>query len=306
MSDTENDTENLQALSDAIAQADSILVGAGSGLSTAAGLNFAGDRLQKYFGDFVQKYQITDMYSGCFTKFSSREERWAYWSRWAWFNRFEEIPKNTMSNLKELLLGKEYFVLTTNIDHTFIRAGFDKQKLCYTQGDFGVLQCSVPCHEETYDDKQLLQKMIAAQGYVQDDQGHFQAPKDHPVKMEIPSELIPHCPKCGAEMDFDLFWDNRFVRDKGWHIAHARYESWLKKHQNEHILFLELGVGFNSPGVIKYPFWQMTADNKNAIFATIDLNQPCTWNQIEDRSIVIQADLDQAIKDLLQMKEARS
>ncbi|MGN1382812.1 MAG: Sir2 silent information regulator family NAD-dependent deacetylase [Eubacterium sp.] len=301
---TENNhyQQNIEKLSEAISQADAVLVGAGSGLSTAAGLDFAGSRLQKSFGDFTAKYGMTDMYTGCFTHFDSREERWAYWSRWAWFNRFEDIPKDTLQRLKELLAGKKYFVLTTNIDHTFIRAGYDKKKLCYTQGDFGLLQCSRPCHHSTYDDKERLRKMIASQGYIEDKNGHFHAPENQPVKMEIPTELIPHCPVCGSEMDFDLFWDERFVRDKGWHIAYDRYQSWLSEHKMGNILFLELGVGFNSPGVIKYPFWQMADANPKSTFATIDLNQACTWDRISDRSIVIQADLDKAITDLLTLK----
>lgn len=305
MSDFRIDQKDINRLSQIITQADAVLVGAGSGLSTAAGLDFAGERLQKYFGDFTVKYGMTDMYSGCFADFESREERWAYWSRWAWFNRFEEIPKDTLRNLKKLLDGKDYFVLTTNIDHSFIRAGFDKRKLCYTQGDFGLLQCSKPCHDKTYDDQDLLRAMISAQGYNLDSKGHFQVPKDKPVKMTIPAELIPHCPVCGREMDFNLFWDYRFVRDEGWHIAHSRYESWLSAHKMGKILYLELGVGFNSPGVIKYPFWQMTKENPNAVFATIDLNQPCTWKEIADRSIVIKSDLDKAIAELLKLKLAK-
>jgi NAD-dependent SIR2 family protein deacetylase len=302
MSNTNSYQKSIQQLSDVLAQADAVLVGAGSGLSTAAGLDFAGERLQRYFGDFAAKYGMPDMYSGCFSNFESRAERWAYWSRWAWFNRFETIPKPTLQHLKALLTGKDHFVLTTNIDHTFIRAGFDKQKLCYTQGDFGLLQCSGPCHDKTYDDKDLLRQMIAAQGYVEDAQGHFHAPEDHAVRMTVPEDLIPHCPVCGREMDFNLFWDDRFVRDKGWHIAHDRYEAWLSEHKTGKMLYLELGVGFNSPGVIKYPFWQMTADNPDAVFATIDLNQPCTWKSIMDRSIVIQGDLDQAVSDLMALK----
>ncbi|WP_194608157.1 SIR2 family NAD-dependent protein deacylase [Clostridium vitabionis] len=306
MSDFKDYQQKIEKLGNAIAKADSLLVGAGSGLSSAAGLDFAGERLQKYFGDFVDKYGMTDMYSGCFTNFESREERWAYWSRWAWFNRFEDIPRDTIRKLKALLKGKDYFVLTTNIDHTFIRAGFDKQKLCYTQGDFGLLQCSRPCHNSTYDDRDLLRQMIAAQGYIPGPDGHFHVPADKPVQMEVPTALIPRCPRCGREMDFNLFWDNRFVRDKGWHIAHDRYESWVNAHKMGKILFLELGVGFNSPGVIKYPFWQMTASNPDSLFATIALKQACTWDRIEDRSIVIQADLDRAVSDLLRDKEQKS
>lgn len=275
--------EEILKLKDAFEAADAVVIGAGAGLSTAAGLDFAGKRLQKYFGDFVEKYGITDMYTGCFAPFESREERWAYWSRWAWINRFMEIPNDTLNNLLELLENKDYFVLTTNIDHTFIRAGFPKEKQCYTQGDFGLFQCSVPCHDETYDNYEILKEMI--------EQEH---------DMKIPEELIPHCPKCGKEMDFNLFWDNTFVRDKGWHIAYNRYIDYMKKHMSGKILFLELGVGFNSPGVIKFPFWKMTLDNPEAIFASVNLDQPSYPKQLEERSIVISADIDKVISDLMQ------
>ncbi len=222
--------EEMQKLSEIIETADAIIVGAGSGLSTSAGFNYSGERLQKYFGDFVEKYGMTDMYTGCFADFESREERWAYWSRWAWIHRYNPLPKDTLEVLRSILEDKDYFVLTTNIDHTFQRAGYPKDHLCYTQGDFGLFQCSRPCHTDTYDNYEILKAM------------HEQE-KD----MKVPTELIPHCPKCGAEMDFNLFWDNTFVRDEGWHIAHDRYEDYLEKHRQGKVLYLELGVGFNSP-----------------------------------------------------------
>ena len=259
-----------------------MIIGAGSGLSTSAGYNFGGERLKRHFGDFVKKYGITDMYTECFTNFKSREERWAYWSRWAWINRYEPIPKNTYQKLRKPLEGKDYFVLTTNIDHTFQRSGFPKNRLCYTQGDFGLFQCSSPCHKMTYDNQEILKKMRA---------------QEH--DMRIPTELIPRCPKCGAEMDFNLFWDHTFVRDFGWYIAHDRYENYVREHQSGKVLYLELGVGFNSPGVIKFPFWNMAVQNPDAVFASVNLTTPCCPLAIKERSIVLQADIDQVFTDLL-------
>ncbi|MDO5147342.1 MAG: Sir2 silent information regulator family NAD-dependent deacetylase [Eubacteriales bacterium] len=273
--------EEIERLKKVFHQADAIIVGAGSGLSTSAGLDFAGERLQQLFGDFVEKYGITDMYTGCFTPFESREERWAYWARWAWYNRFLEIPKNTLQKLLALLSDKDYFVLTTNIDHTFIRAGFPKERLCYTQGDFGLFQCSKPCHKDTYDNYDILKQMIEQE-------------KD----MKVPTELIPHCPKCGREMDFNLFWDDTFVRDKGWHKAHERYEKYLAEHKMGKILYLELGVGYNSPGVIKIPFWQMTAQNPEATFASVNLMLPSYPAALSEQAIVISRDIDQVLLDL--------
>lgn len=277
------ETEMLR-LKKAFCEADAILVGAGSGLSAAAGYRFDGPRLQAHFADFVEKYGMADMYTGCFARFESREERWAYWSRWAWINRYEPIPKDTLSVLRALLDGRDYFVLTTNIDHTFQRAGYPKDRLCYTQGDFGLFQCAVPCHENTYDNKDVLEQMVKQE-------------KDG----KVPTALIPHCPRCGAEMDFNLYWDDRFVRDEGWHIAHDRYLDYVDAHRSGKVLFLELGVGYNSPGVIKYPFWRFTMQNPQAIFASVNRDQPSYPEEIADRAIVISADLDKTIRDLHRM-----
>ncbi len=283
--DTTGDYETeIERLSEAIQTADAIIVGAGSGLSTSAGFDYGGERLKKYFGDFVEKYGMRDMYTGCFADFENREERWAYWSRWAWIHRYNPLPKDTLEVLHQLLEEKDYFVLTTNIDHTFQRAGFEKEKLCYTQGDFGLFQCSRPCHYDTYDNYEILKAM------------HEQE-KD----MKVPTELIPHCPKCGAEMDFNLYWDDTFVRDEGWHIAHDRYEKYLYHHRHGKILYLELGVGFNSPGVIKIPFWQMAAENEDAIFASVNLSNPCYPQMLGNRAIVISHDIDDVIRKLEEM-----
>lgn len=271
----------LPKLRKAIQDADSVIVGAGSGLSASAGLNFDGERLDRYFSDFVRKYGMTDMYTGCFAHFENREERWAYWSRWAWVNRYQPIPGNTYQKLLELISGKDYFILTTNIDHTFQRSGFSKERLCYTQGDLGLFQCSKPCHNSTYDNRELLQKIVSQE-------------KD----MRVPTRLIPLCPKCGREMDFNLYWDDTFVRDKGWHIAHDRYNKYLSEHQSGNILYLKLGVGFNSPGVIKIPFWNMAMQNPNAVFASVSLTDPCYPEALKDRSIVISADIDVVMTDL--------
>ncbi|MGI5888794.1 MAG: SIR2 family NAD-dependent protein deacylase [Oscillospiraceae bacterium] len=271
----------LQKLSQAFETADAVIVGAGSGLSTSAGFDYSGERLRKYFGDFVEKYGMTDMYSGCFADFETREERWAYWSRWAWIHRYCPLPKDTLNVLLGLLSTKDFFVITTNIDHTFQRAGFPKDRLFYTQGDFGLFQCSRPCHAETYDNYEILKAM-----------------REQEKDMKVPVELIPHCPKCGAEMDFNLYWDDTFVRDSGWHAANDRYQKYLQDHSHGRILYLELGVGFNSPGVIKVPFWQMAVQNRDSLYASVNLNDPCFPEILRGRSIVISHDIDETIRDL--------
>ncbi len=291
----------INRLKEAFHNADAVLVGAGAGLSTAAGLDYSGERLQKYFGDFAAKYGMPNMYNGCFAPFESREERWAYWSRWAWVNRYMDIPGDTLKNLKALLEKKDdWFILTTNIDHSFRRSGFPKDRTCYTQGDLGLFQCSVPCHTDTCDNYEAVRRMIEAQGYVPNKVGYLDVPPDGKIRMTVPTDLIPHCQRCGAEMDFNLFWDERFVRDSGWHTAHDRYVSWTEAHRTGKILYFELGVGYNSPGVIKVPFWQMTAANPDAVFASINLDSPSGLDGLQKRSIIISEDIDKVIRDLLQ------
>lgn len=276
----------VEKLSDLLQQADAVIVGAGFGLSVAAGLHDTGERFERLFGDFEEDYGICSMYAGACYRFDTEEEWWAYYTRWAWYNRYEPIPGNTYQKLKELLEGKDYFVLTTNIDHAFQRSGFPKERIRYTQGDLGLLQCRRPCHGKTYDNKEILQRIV-----------------DAGLSTRVPSELIPRCPVCGGSMDFNLYWDERFVRDAGWFEANRRWREYLEAHRRGKVLFLELGVGFNSPGVIKYPFWQEVKANPGAQFVTIDYNDPVIMNQIADRSLAIKADIDRVFTDLLARRE---
>lgn len=292
--------EEIEKLRMAFDQADAVIVGAGAGLSTSAGLEFGGPRFARFFPDHAPKYGITDMYSGCFASFDNEEDYWGFMSRVAWVNRFMNIPRPTLSKLKDLLeQKKDYFVLTTNVDHSFRRAGFPKERTCYTQGDFGLFQCSKPCHQETYDNDEVIYKMVEAQGFVPNAEGLLDVPEGGPTTTGVPSELIPHCPRCGGPMELSLFWDHRFVRDEGWHLAHDRYEQYLAAHQSGKILYLELGVGYNSPGVIKYPFWQRVWQNEEAVFASVNLDAPSVLDVILDRSIVISADIDKVLTDLM-------
>ena len=274
--------EGVKKLREYLEDADAVIVGAGFGLSVAAGLHDSGERFERLFGDFEEDYGIHSMYAGACYRFDSEEEWWAYYTRWAWNNRYEPLPKDTYEKLKRLLEGKDYFILTTNIDHAFQRSGFPKERLHYTQGDLGLLQCATPCHAKTYDNKEILMKI-----------------RENGISTKVPKELIPRCPVCGGNMDFNLYWDDRFVRDSGWYKAHQRWNEYLNSHKKGKILFLELGVGFNSPGVIKIPFWQEVKANPQARFVTIDYSNPVTLNEIEDRSMGIRADIDQVFADLL-------
>lgn len=264
----------ISRLKNEIETADAIVIGAGAGLSTAAGFTYSGERFEKYFSDFIEKYNFRDMYSGGFYPFDSLEEHWAYWSRYIYVNRYMDIDNGTYKKLFELVKDKDYFVLTTNVDHQFQKAGFDKHRLFYTQGDYGLFQCSEPCCQETYDNEECVKDMLEFQ-------------KD----MRIPTELVPHCPKCGKPMTMNLRADDKFVQDDGWYRAAEQYEVFLRRHENLHILFLELGVGYNTPAIIKYPFWQMTANNPKAAYACVNFGETFCPEEIRSRAICINTDI---------------
>ena len=264
----------IERLRKEIQTADAIIIGAGAGLSIAAGFTYSGERFEKYFSDFEAKYGFHDMYSGGFYPFETPEERWAYWSRNIWCNRYMDVDNGTYKTLFELMKDKDYFVITTNVDHQFQKAGFDKKRLFYTQGDYGLWQCSEPCHNKTYDNEETVRAM-------------FEQQKD----MRIPTELIPHCPVCGKPMSMNLRADDTFVEDEGWHDAAERYDDFLQAHEGQHILFMELGVGMNTPVIIKIPFMQMTAQNPNAVYACLNYGEAYAPSEIANQSICIDADI---------------
>ena len=271
----------MERLKAALQDCDAVVIGAGSGLSTAAGFTYTGERFEQHFSDFAQKYGIQDMYSGGFYPFPTQEAFWAYWSRYIYINRYQDAPKPVYDDLLKLVQDKDYFVITTNVDHCFQKAGFDKKRLFYTQGDYGLFQCSEPCCQETFDNETAIREMVRRQ-----------------EDMKIPTELLPTCPHCGKPLTMNLRSDNKFVEDEGWHRAAERYENFLRTRAGGKILFLELGVGYNTPVIIKYPFWQMTAKNPNAIYACINQGQAVCPQEIEQRSICMNADIGQILQNL--------
>ena len=278
---TKDYSDEIDRLKKEIETADAIVIGAGAGLSTAAGFTYSGERFERFFSDFEAKYGFNDMYSGGFFPFETPEEMWAYWSRFIWCNRYMDIDNGTYKRLFELVKDKDYFVISTNVDHQFQKAGFDKEKLFYTQGDYGLFQCSEPCHDQTYDNEAMVKDMIEFQ-----------------EDMKIPSELIPKCPKCGKPMTMNLRSDDKFVEDEGWHRAAERYDDFLRKHEGKHILFLELGVGYNTPVIIKYPFWKMTAKNPNAVYACMNFGEAYAPDEIRGQSICINGDIHEVLNNL--------
>ena len=278
---TQSCSAPLERLKAALQDCDAVVIGAGSGLSTAAGFTYNGERFKKYFSDFAEKYDIKDMYSGGFYPFATPEEHWAYWSRYIYINRYMDAPKPVYENLLQLVQDKDYFVITTNVDHCFQKADFDKRRLFYTQGDYGLFQCSEPCCQETFDNEAVIREMVKRQ-------------KD----MKIPTELLPTCPHCGKPMTMNLRCDDTFVEDDGWHRAAERYENFLRTRAGGKILFLEFGVGYNTPIIIKYPFWQMTAKNPNATYVCINQGQAACPQEIERQSVCIHADIGQVLQSL--------
>ncbi len=274
-------SKDFEKLKNHINGADAIIIGAGSGLSAAAGLMYSGKRFETLFPDFIERYHFTDMYSAAFHPHETLEEFWGYFSKHIYYNRYAQDINNTYENLLQLVRDKNYFVLTTNVDHLFQKTGFDKKKLFYTQGDYGLFQCSVPCHKQTYDNSQLVLDMITKQ-----------------ENLKIPTELIPYCPICGKPMTTNLRKDATFVEDDGWHSAAKKYESFIKENKNKRIVFLELGVGFNTPSIIKYPFWQMTYENKNAIYVCINSGDMVCAREIVPQSIMIDYDIHNALSEL--------
>ncbi|WP_286160067.1 Sir2 silent information regulator family NAD-dependent deacetylase [Olsenella sp. KH3B4] len=271
----------MDRIADAVRDADAILVGAGAGLSTAAGFAYAGKRFDDNFADFRDAYGITDMYSGGFYPFPDEESLWAWWSRSILLNRYDCPVGQPYLDLLNMLRGREYFVLTTNVDHQFQRAGIDRDRLFYTQGDYGLLQCSTPCHQETYDNEELVRQMAERQS-----------------NLRVPSELVPHCPRCGAPMSLNLRCDDTFVEDEGWHAAAKRYDDFLREHRRDRIVLLEVGVGGNTPGIIKYPFWRMAAQNRHATYVQLNRGEVLAPSQLERQSVILDCDAAEALAAL--------
>ena len=281
--------QKLSAFQEMVHQADTLLIGAGAGLSTSAGFVYGGERFHRYFADFEERYGFHDMYSGGFFPFPTLEERWAYWSRFVFLNRYCDPPKPVYPALLKLVQDKDYFVLTTNVDHCFQKAGFDRRRLFYTQGDYGLWQCSKPCHDKTYDNKDQVLQMVEAQGFQITDQG-LKLPAGVRPRMSVPTELVPHCPKCGAPMSMNLRADNTFVQDNGWYAAAGRYDDFVRRHEDTPVLYLELGVGLNTPGIIKYNFWQQVYQNQKAQYVCVNKGQSYAPQELAGRSLCLNGD----------------
>lgn len=291
--------EDIKLLKNKIETSDSIIVGAGAGLSTSAGFIYNGDMFKKYMFDFINEYGITDFYSGGFYPFPKPEIMWAFWSRNIYINRYMDAPKDTYKKLLNILEKKDYFVITTNVDHQFQKAGFDKKRLFYTQGDYGLFQSVNKNNKKTYDNEEIVYKMLEAQGFVKNEKGIYDIPNNSNINMSIPTELIPKCPDDGTNMTLNLRADDNFVEDEGWVTASIRYNDFINSRKNQIILYLELGVGMNTPVIIKYPFWNMVIENKKSSYTCINYNEAFCPTEILDRSIIINEDIDKVLNDIV-------
>ena len=267
-----------------IRNADCIIIGAGAGASTAAGISMGGERFTDNFGEFIEKYgghYMTDMYAAGFYPFPSEEAKWGYWSKVALLNRFDLPALPLYKELYDIVKNKEYFVLTTNVDCQFYKAGFDENRIFATQGDYGKIQCQRACHSKTYDAEELFHKMDAAR-------------KD----CLIPSELVPKCPVCGGNMAMNLRCDNYFVEDEEWHEAADRYGEFLEQIKDKKVVLLELGVGFNTPIIIRFPFEKMVRENPSYSLIRLNMDEAVVPESFGNRAIGIGGDMAKVITDI--------
>lgn len=294
-----DDADKIKKIQSALVEADAVIIGAGAGLSTSAGFTYTGERFHKYFFDFEEKYGFHDMYTGGFYPYHALEEHWAYWSRYIYINRYLDAPRNTYANILEVVKNKDYFVLTTNVDHCFQKAGFDHKRLFYTQGDYGLFQCSGPCCKETFDNKEIIINMLMEQGFSIESDGTLKLPEQGKLKMTVSSSVLPVCPHCGKPLTMNLRSDDTFVEDTGWNKAAMCYDQFLQRHKGLKMVFFELGVGYNTPVIIKYPFWQMTAKNPNATYICINDSEAFCPEDIERQAICIDDDIDSVFHRLM-------
>lgn len=267
-----------------IRNTDCVIIGAGAGASTAAGIQYGGKRFTDNFAEFIKKYgeyYMTDMYAAGFYPYPSEEAKWGYWSKHALMNRFDPPALPLYTELYDIVKNKEYFVLTTNVDHQFYKAGFDEKRIFATQGDYGKIQCQKACHSKTYDAKDLFRKMDKAR-------------RD----CLIPSELVPKCPVCGGNMAMNLRCDNYFVEDEAWHEAADRYAGFLEQHKDKKVVLLELGVGFNTPIIIRFPFEKMVRENSSYSLIRLNMDEAVVPESFGERAIGIGGDMAKAITDI--------
>ena len=277
-----NYRERIDRAREALSRAGFIVIGGGAGLSEAAGLHYSGSRFEENFADFKGRYGMTDMYTAGFYPFGTQEEKWAYWSRHILLNRWAPPALPLYKALYALVRDKNYFVLTTNVDGQFEKAGFDPARIFAVQGDYGQIQCAKGCHDKLYGDETLVREMAAEQ-------------KD----CRIPSRLVPKCPVCGGEMEVHVRKDGNFVQDKAWYEAADRYDKFIAGAAGKRTVFLEAGVGYNTPAIIRFPFERMVCRNDRASLIRINRDYPEPIDENRERTISFSEEMKQVISDLM-------
>ncbi len=295
----ENLNDRIEKTKELFESADYVLIGAGAGLSTAGGFEYSGENFEKYFSDFGKKYGFKDMYSGGFNPYKTLEEKWAFWSRYIYVNRYLSEKANPLyKSLFELIKNKNYFVITTNVDHQFQLSGFDKNKIFYMQGDYGLFQCEVPCHNKTYDNKELVFQMLLSQNFLEKTQNGYKITDKSMWKMQIDSSLIPKCPVCGRNMTMNLRADDTFIQDEGWEKHAKLYEEFLEKEKDKKLLLMEFGVGYNTPIIIKYPFERMTYLNENTNLIRFNKDYAICSKEISNKTILFDESIEMILSKL--------
>ncbi|MCI8508515.1 MAG: Sir2 silent information regulator family NAD-dependent deacetylase [Lachnospiraceae bacterium] len=276
--------EQIRLAAKMIKASDMVLIGAGAGASAAAGLTYSGKRFTVNFSEFIEKYgfaNMPDMYAAGFYPFPTEEAKWGYWSKHSMINRFLPPALPLYQMLYQMVQGKEHFVLTTNVDHQFQKAGFADENIFATQGDYGMIQCEKGCHAKTYDAEELFRQMEQARH-----------------DCVIPSYMIPKCPVCGGNMAMHLRCDQYFVEDKHWHEAAARYEAFLERMADQKTVLLELGVGFNTPAIIRFPFEKMMREYHHFSLIRLNLKEAFIPKSVKERAVGINMDMEQVIAHL--------
>lgn len=282
MNEILNKIEEIRKL---IKNADYVLIGAGAGLSTSAGIEYSGKRFEENFSDFIKKYHFTDMYSSGFYDFETEEEKWAYWSKHMYINNIGMKATKLYQDIFDLIKEKDYFVITTNVDDQFFKAEFDKKRVFATQGSYRYIQCSHACHNKIYDATEMVKEMIDK---IQD--------------CKIPTKLIPFCPVCGGKMEVNLRKDIYFVQDDNWYEQNTKYEEFLEKAKNKKTVLLELGVGFNTPTIIRFPFEEMIYQNSNWNLVRFNKSDSTIVLNIQNRTIEVEEDINKIVKKLQETK----
>ena len=276
--------EQIEQAADMVKEADAVLIGAGAGLSTAAGLNYGGKRFKNNFGEFIDKYgsmYMKDMYSAGFYPFPTEEAKWGYWSKHSYINRIEPEGLPLYKKVYEMIKDKEHFVLTTNVDHQFFKAGFADEDIFATQGDYGLIQCEKGCHNKTYNAINMFKQMNQAR-----------------KECLVPSYMVPKCPVCGGTMAMNLRCDQYFVEDEHWHEAAKRYGEFLEICTGKKIVLLELGVGFNTPTIIRFPFEKMMREYKEWTFVRLNIDEAVIPEGLGNRCIGINEDMVKSVSDI--------